>query len=521
MIQRCAAFRAALFSALFAAGVPAAAQDVTLTSRDGAIELSGTLLGFDGEFYRVDTAYGELTVDGSGVLCDGAGCPSLTDFVAEMTLSGSTTLGRVLMPALVEAFALRRELEAVREETGPRRFTYALLDPDEGQPLGRFSFHLTTTDEGFADLMADDADAVMALREIRPAEVEIARQAGMGVLDEANRSRVIALDAMVPVVAPSNPVADLSLRQLARLLGGRISNWSQLGGPDAPVVVHVRDARSGLAQGIEDRILAPAGLSLPKTAVRHETTAALADAVADDPFAFGIASVSETGFARVLPIAGPCGFELEAHRLAVKTEDYPLTAPMFLYLPARRMPALVREFLSFTRSDAAQIVIRRAGFVDQSPEEVPLGDQGDRFANAISVAEGDAGLSELKRMVATLRPMQRLSTSFRFEPGSARLDAQSRSNVYQLAHAIEAGRYDTRRLMFVGFSDGVGPASANLDIARQRAAAVRDAVIAAAETADLEQVTIGTDAFGEAMPMACDDTSWGRQANRRVEVWVR
>jgi len=40
----------------------AQAQDVVLTSRDGSIEISGTLLGFNGEFYRVETVYGELTV---------------------------------------------------------------------------------------------------------------------------------------------------------------------------------------------------------------------------------------------------------------------------------------------------------------------------------------------------------------------------------------------------------------------------------------------------------------------------
>jgi len=32
---------------------------------------------------------------------------------------------------------------------------------------------------------------------------------------------------------------------------------------------------------------------------------------------------------------------------------------------------------------------------------------------------------------------------------------------------------------------------------------------------------LDVDAFGETMPMACDDSDWGRQVNRRVEVWVR
>ncbi|SLN21310.1 putative lipoprotein YiaD precursor [Roseivivax jejudonensis] len=520
MRQTCAAIFAALFVA--ACGSAAAAEgDVTLRSRDGAVTLQGTLLGFDGEFYRVDTAYGELTVDSSGVLCEGVGCPSLTDYVAEVTISGSATLGAVLMPALMESFALKRGLVATRSPAGDSTYLYTLTDPEADRPVGRFTFRTVDTDEGFADLLAGQADAVMALREVREAEVEAARAVGLGILDEANRSRVLALDAMVPVVAPGNPVSSISLADLSRVLGGSINNWQALGGPDAPLVLHLQDEGSGLTQGLVDRVLAPAGLTLPEDATRHPDATALADAVAADPFGLGMASFSEIGNTVPLPLAGACGFTLAATRRSVKTEDYPLTAPMFLYLPARRLPALAREFLSFTRSDPAQIVIRRTGFVDQSPEEVPIDMQGDRFANAIAVASGPAGLRELKRMVSALRPLQRLTTSFRFEPGSARLDAQSRSNVYQLAHALEAGRYDARRLLFVGFSDGEGPAAANLEIARARADAVRAAVLAAAETADIDRLSLGVEAFGEAMPMACDDTAWGREANRRVEVWLR
>jgi len=35
-----------------------------------------------------------------------------------------------------------------------------------------------------------------------------------------------------------------------------------------------------------------------------------------------------------------------------------------------------------------------------------------------------------------------------------------------------------------------------------------------------EGVVVETEAFGEALPMGCDDTEWGRQTNRRVELWV-
>lgn len=515
--------RAAIFAALFLPffAFCAVAQDVTLTSRDGGIEISGNLLGFDGEFYRVDTIYGELTVDGSGVSCDGPGCPDLVDFVAEVQLSGAAAMGEVMMPALLSAFAQRNGFGLSNTRQSDVGFTFELVDVGTGKTAARFIFSATTTDEGFADLLANQADIVLSMREIRPEERKLAREAGMGDLSAANRSRVLALDAIVPVVAPGNPVQTIDPQDLALAFAGKITNWLTLGGPDAPIGLHLPDLRTGLGQSVEDRLLAPAELNLADGVTFHRISLDLAEAVATDPFALGIASYAETGNAQVLSLKGGCGFELEATRRNIKTEDYPLTSPMFAYLPARRLPKIGREFLGFLRSPMAQIVIRRAGFVDQTPEEISIEEQGQRFANSIAAAGPEIRLEELQRMVTTLAPMKRLTTSFRFETGSVRLDAQSRSNVQQLAQAIEQGQYDARRLLFVGFSDGEGSADPNRDIALRRADAVRRAVSEAAEAADLNRLTLDLDAFGEALPMACDDSSWGRQTNRRVEVWLR
>ncbi|WP_299672357.1 substrate-binding domain-containing protein [uncultured Roseobacter sp.] len=517
-LRRAAAGAAILLSTLCHS---ASAQDVTLTSRDGTIELTGTLLGFDGEFYRVDTIYGELTVDGSGVLCDGPGCPNLQDFVAELSISGSATMGAVLMPALIEGFALRNGYTAERSVEDKTHFSYRLTNEQTGKLAAVFAFRVTNTDEGFADLLANEADIVMALREIRADEHMRAEEAGMGDMTEDNRSRVVALDGIVPIVAPNNPVRRISPLDLARAYAGQITNWSDLGGPDAPISLHAPAQRTGLGQAIEDKIIITAGLQMSPNVVRHARGIELSAKVASDAFALGLVSFAEVGNAQALTLAGRCGRALRATRRTIKTEDYPLTAPMFLYRPARRLPKIAREFLAYTGGPSAQIVTRRAGFVDQAPEEVPLDDQGNRLANAIAAAGDEIALTELQRMVSLLSPMKRLTTSFRFEAGSVRLDAQSRSNVQQLARALEQGRYDARKLVFVGFSDGEGPAIANQSIALQRAEAVRRAVIAAAETADVDQVTLEIDAFGEAMPMACDGSAWGRLTNRRVEVWVR
>jgi phosphate transport system substrate-binding protein len=513
--------RAAVCAALFLSGTARAlsAQDVTLASPDGEVEVTGTLLGFDGEYYRVETQFGELTVDGSGVSCEGPGCPNLSAYVAEVTLSGSSAMADVLLPALIEGFSLRNGLQTRREQAPGSGFTYVLLK--DGRAAARIHFLVSDTDTGFADLLAGDADIVMALREIRAGERDRARKAGLGDLTEANRGRVAALDALVPIVAPDNPVRQISLPQLAAVFAGRITNWKALGGPDAPVGLHLPAAGSGLSQSVEDRLLKPAGMELAADIRRHGRSSGLARSVMTDPFAIGIASFAETGSARALTLTGSCGFSLSASRQSIKTEDYPLTSPMFLYLPARRLPQIAREFLSYLQGTAAQTVIRRAGFVDQRPEGIPLSTQGTRLANAIRSAGAEgSGLAELQRMAEAFDGLERLTLSVRFEPGSARPDAQSRANILQLAGALEAGAYDGKRLVFAGFSDGEGPAEGNRRIALKRAEAVRDAVAETAETADLTRVEITTEAFGEALPMACDDSAWGRQVNRRVEIWV-
>ncbi len=516
-------WRAAICAALFLLGsaFAAAAQDVTLTSQDGAVTVSGTLLGFDGEFYRVATEYGELTVDGSGVTCEGVGCPNLAAFVAETRLSGSSVIATRVIPLLIEAFARASGYTVDREDAGEEVRTYSLTDPAAGRVVARLHVAGTTTEEGFADLLADEADVVMALRAIRPAEVRLAREAGLGDLREANRSRVLALDGLVPVVAPGNPLRAIALPDLARVLSGDITNWAQLGGEDAPIDLYVPATGTGLAQSMNDRILSPARAELAARIIPHADNLGLVQAVASDPLGLGIASYANLGNAKPLDLTGACGYTLAASRQTIKTEDYPLTAPMFLYLPARRLPKISRAFLAYTRSPLAQIVIRRAGLVDQAPEEIPWNAQGDRLVNAVSVTGPEFGLEDLQTMVTTLASRKRLSISFRFEAGSSRLDAQSTSNVQQLARALEAGRYDTRDLLFAGFSDGNGDAATNRRIALQRAEAVLRAVREAAETADFDRLALGADAFGEMMPMACDDTPWGRSVNRRVEVWVR
>ncbi|MGP1356957.1 phosphate ABC transporter substrate-binding/OmpA family protein [Roseicyclus sp.] len=512
-----AAARAAALILVAVTGPAAFAQDVELRSFDGSVELEGNLLAYDGAYYQIETIYGPLTVSAEGVTCAGPGCPDLTSFVAEARIAGAATVAEGLLPDLIAAFAEARGMEAVREDVAGG--TVHTLFREDGEAAARFFVTPGTTDEGFLALLNGEVDMALALREPEEAERLAARDQAPDDPPLTRRVRVLALDALVPVVSPQNPVAELSMTDLARLFSGEIESWTELGGPDAPVALHLLAPGLGPAQDFALRLLEATDRPLGPGIVRHDSAAELARAVAGDAFAVGITSRSSTGPARALPLTGECDFSQSATADAVKSEDYPLTAPVYLYLAPYRLPQLVRQFLAFTETGEAERIVRQAGFVDQTLTRTPLTLQGERLRNAVLAAGEDVTLEDLQAMLRRLGAAERLSPTFRFEGGAADLDTQSRAAVGRLAAAIERGAFDGRTLLFVGFSDGAGSAIVNTRLAERRADAVMEAVRAAAEGAGA-RVQLRTEAFGEALPMACEDTDWGRAVNRRVEVWV-
>lgn len=472
------------------------AQDVTLTARDGGLSLDGVLLGWDGEFYRIDTSYGPLTVDGEGVICDGPGCPDLTAPKAQVRLVGEAEPGQAMTGPLVAAFAASRGLDAVSAGNATDGEVTWLVDRKGGQVLAEFSFEPMPHDAALAALASGRAELVVSV----------------GTAPDFG-ARVLAMDALVPVVAPDNPLAKIASVDLARVLSGEVSNWAEVGGPDMPLVLHGLAAGSGVADALAARL----GRDVAATEV-HDDLADLADAVARDPWAIAVTTRGAAGKAKPIILTDKCGFPLLPTSLAVKAEDYPLALPLHLLTPRRRLPLMAREFLEFLSLPEAQEAISQAGYVDRGPERQALTGDGLRLMNAIAGAGEETSLADLKRLVGVMDGAERLSLTFRFEDGSSTLEAASQENLTDLARMLDAGLFRNESLVLAGFSDGSGAAAANLALSDARAQAVRDALAAlVAPDTPLPKVI----AFGEAMPMACDETTAGRRLNRRVELWVR
>ena len=487
-------WRAAAFVALLPTAAPA--QDVTLTSRDGSLAISGTLQAYDGEFFRIDSKYGLLTVDAQGVICDGPACPALTAPKAIIRLVGESDAGAALLQPLLRAFAHSRGL-IYTAPVGPDD-PAVLTDPATAKILAEISFSPMSPENARAALKAERADMIVSSE----------TTADLG-------ARALAMDALIPIVAPDNPLPGISTLDLAKALAGEVTNWAQIGGPDMPLILHGLKPGSDLQRALSARL----GREVA-AAVTHVNLAELASAVVKDPWALAVTGQASAGAARLLPLSDSCGFPLLPNRLAVKAQDYPLTLPIYLLTPRRRLPLIARELLEFLALPAAQAAVADAGYIDRAPERQPMTADGLRLINAIQGAGDETTLADLKRLVDLMDGADRISLTFRFEDGADQIDAASRENLADLARLLEAGAFEGQALYLAGFSDGSGPAKDNMDLSQARAATVLEALKVAAPSVPADQLPTVV-AFGEALPMACDETGPGRRLNRRVELWVK
>jgi phosphate transport system substrate-binding protein len=471
---------------------PMQAQDVTLSARNADLSVQGTLTSYDGELYRLETSFGPLVLDAAAVICTGPGCPDLTAPKSIIRIAGDAALGAALLPPLIAAFATAKGYDLRQEADGP----VLLLRQGSDTVLAEFSF---------APAAPDAARAAMADMQ---ADLVLARHAPQG-----STARVLAQDALVPIIGPDNPVRQISTADLADALAGKITNWQQIGGPDMPLVLHGPQMGSDLASALTARL----GQE-PNFAQTHPDLAALALAVARDPWALAITGRAETGTARAIDLTDSCGFVLNSSALSVKAEDYPLTLPLFMLTPPRRLPPVAREFLDFFSLPAAQTAIAQTGFVARDMQLAPVSGDGVRILQAIAAMPDAKALPEFQRMARAMQGANRLPMTFRFEAGGKALDLVSQENLNDLAQWLEAGLI-TDKISFVGFV----PDSGDVQRDMAQSAALAETVLTALQqiAPNLPQTsTPQTDGFGAALPMACDTTQAGKRLNQRVEVWL-
>ena len=167
----------------------------------------------------------------------------------------------------------------------------------------------------------------------------------------------IALDGIAIIVNSENPVADLTLEQLAGIAKGEITNWSEVGGDDAEIVFVGREAGSGTRDGFESIV------GVEDECVYSEeltATGAVIAKVQSNANAIGYASLSALDdTVKAVTVEGVAPSEE-----TVQDGTYKIQRPfVFVTNDSAELSETAQAFFDFAQSDEADDLIRAAGAV--------------------------------------------------------------------------------------------------------------------------------------------------------------
>ena len=219
---------------------------------------------------------------------------------------------------------------------------------------------------GIAALINKTTTFAQSSRPIKQSEIDQAKANGVTVVETK-----VALDALSVVVHPSNTVNTLTIEQLSDIYTGKVTNWKDVGGKDAPIVILSRDTNSGtyayfleevvqkLIAGKQDKTLqySTKAQLLPSTEVGITQVAGNPNAI----FYSGLGYV--TSAVKTLTIKKNAESAAVAPTL-VTAKDGTYAISRFLYYYTAGEPAgVTKAFIDYGLSANGQKIVEEEGFV--------------------------------------------------------------------------------------------------------------------------------------------------------------
>ena len=391
-----------------------------------------------------------------------------------------------------------------------------------GTPLALIDIRAHGSGTAVPGLISGKATIGMASRPITDKEVEALNKAGWPDLRSPAFERVVALDGVLVLVAPDNPLTNLTMDQIAAIFAGTIGDWVDVGRAPGPIHIYARDNKSGTYDTFNALVLAARKLALRKDAKRFESSEDLSDEVSRDPDGIGFVGFAYQRNAKALDITGGCGISSAPNTFNVKSEEYPLSRRLFLYAKGQPKGTIADDLLHYAVSMDARTSITDSGYIDQEVELLDRREQMMRLADSLALNDARIDPVALKELALDIKSSRRMSTTFRFALGSSQLDSKSVLDIARLARFVQflVERREPRTLVLAGFTDSTGDFAPNAALSLARAKQVRDTIVHEAKVPVPANMII-TRGYGPLLPTSCNDTEDGRHKNRRVESWLR
>ena len=215
---------------------------------------------------------------------------------------------------------------------------------------------------GIAALLNQSADIANAARTMKDKEWKLASDKGIKVTEQ-----VVGLDALAVIVHGDNKVAKLTIDQLSDIYVGKITNWKQVGGADAEILVISRDSNSGTHVFFKEEVLRKgekkSELEFGQGTVYAVSNQAMIDQVKTNPNAIAYVGMGWlTDEVKPLAVSKDGKTYVKPEFNAAKDGSYPLARTLQIYINEASAEK-ASPFVNFIMSSEGQAVVKEVGFV--------------------------------------------------------------------------------------------------------------------------------------------------------------
>jgi len=205
---------------------------------------------------------------------------------------------------------------------------------------------------GAKSLINSACDVASMSRPMKDSEKQAAMDAGVMPVEH-----IVAMDGIAVVVHMSNPVAGLTIDQLRDIYTSKTIRWSELGGPDKPIVVISRDTNSGTYETYESLVMHKEKMG---EAVEYVgSNGAIRQRVMSTPGAIGYVGLAFTEGVKPVLVNG-----VEAIPETVVTKEYPIARPLYMYTNGEpEAGSSLAGFMALSVAPEGKQIIEEVGFV--------------------------------------------------------------------------------------------------------------------------------------------------------------
>lgn len=305
------------------------ADSVLLLANDGSARIPGKLISVNDTEFVIESAHGVLTVRQEFVTCEGNGCPDSGPQLDRIMVAVPDTSVARLVTTIVGDYVSSKDFNLTEQLMADSDLPVLLIGDEEGLEVGRLSMAQMDNRTAMRVLFSGQVAFALTRERLTPKQVVAALGFSVQDISDVVTEEIIGLDAVDFVVSEGSSIDVMDLDAANAILAGQITNWSQLGGANAPVELHSLSQSAGLLEQL--RVHGFSSAALVGDAELHDSVETMNEVVRARDNALGVAFRSQVQDVKSLSLSSACNVFVDSSEFAIQTEEYPLGVRLYRY----------------------------------------------------------------------------------------------------------------------------------------------------------------------------------------------